>query len=365
MGRIPVGIVGVGNCASSLLQGIEFYRVRDRGDAAVGLMHEEIGGYRPSDIEVVCAFDVDRRKVDKPLEVAAMAPPNNTRALYPKLPRSNVVVQMGPLLDGVAEHMREYPADETFLPAGGRPVDAVRVLRESGAQILVNYLPVGSQVATEHYARACLDAGVAFINCIPVFIASDPQWAGEFERRRLPVVGDDVKSQLGATIVHRALARLFADRGMILDRTYQLNVGGNTDFLNMLSHARTDSKRRSKTEAVQSVLAEPLGRSDIHVGPSDHVPWLRDNKVCFMRLEGRGFANAPVELEVRLSVEDSPNSAGVVIDAVRCCRVALDRGVGGPLTSVCAYLMKHPPRQVRDDLGREELERFLRGEIER
>jgi myo-inositol-1-phosphate synthase len=364
MGRIPVGIVGVGNCASSLLQGIEFYRARV-GEAAVGLMHEEIGGYRPGDIEVVCAFDIDQRKVGKPLDVAALAPPNNTRLLYPQLARSSVVVQMGPVLDGVAEHMREYPPEETFVPANARPVEVARVLRESGAQILVNYLPVGSQIATEHYARACLEAGVALVNCIPVFIASDPQWAAEFERRRLPLVGDDVKSQLGATIVHRTLARLFADRGLVLDRTYQLNVGGNTDFLNMLNHARTESKRQSKTEAVQSVLAEPLARPNIHIGPSDHVSWLRDNKVCFMRLEGRGFANAPVELEVRLSVEDSPNSGGVVIDAIRCCRLALDRGIGGALTSVSAYLMKHPPRQMRDEAGREALERFLRGEIER
>jgi myo-inositol-1-phosphate synthase len=364
MGRIPVGIVGVGNCASSLLQGIEFYRARV-GEAAVGLMHEEIGGYRPGDIEVVCAFDIDQRKVGKPLDVAALAPPNNTRLLYPQLARSSVVVQMGPVFDGVAEHMREYPPEETFVPANARPVEVARVLRESGAQILVNYLPVGSQSATEHYARACLEAGVALVNCIPVFIASDPQWAAEFERRRLPLVGDDVKSQLGATIVHRTLARLFADRGLVLDRTYQLNVGGNTDFLNMLNHARTESKRQSKTEAVQSVLAEPLARPNIHIGPSDHVSWLRDNKVCFMRLEGRGFANAPVELEVRLSVEDSPNSGGVVIDAIRCCRLALDRGIGGALTSVSAYLMKHPPRQMRDEAGREALERFLRGEIER
>jgi myo-inositol-1-phosphate synthase len=328
-------------------------------------MHEDIGGYRPGDIDVVCAFDIDQRKVGKPLDVAALAPPNNTRLLHPRLARSNVIVQMGPILDGVADHMREYPPEDTFVPADSRPVEVARVLRESGAQILINYLPVGSQAATEHYARACLEAGVALVNCIPVFIASDPQWAAEFERRRLPVIGDDVKSQLGATIVHRTLARLFADRGMILDRTYQLNVGGNTDFLNMLNHARTASKRESKTAAVQSVLAEPLAGSNIHVGPSDHVPWLRDNKVCFMRLEGRGFANAPVEIEVRLSVEDSPNSGGVVIDAVRCCRVALDRGVGGALTSVCAYLMKHPPRQMRDEVGREALERFLRGESER
>src|SRR5881396_2534881 len=311
MGKIAIGIVGVGNCASSLLQGIEFYRAADEKGAGgqVGLMHDDVCGYRPSDIEVVCAFDVDQRKVGQPLDVAALAPPNNTRALYPKLPRSSVTVEMGPVLDGVAEHMREYPPEEAFV---------VEVLRRSGAEMVVNYLPVGSQAATEHYARACLEAGVSFVNCIPVFIASDAQWAAEFERRRIPIVGDDVKSQLGATIVHRMLAKLFDDRGVVLDRTYQLNTGGNTDFLNMLNRARTGAKRRSKTEAVQSVLPSPLPRTRIHIGPSDYVPWQRDNKVCFLRMEGRGFANAPIELELRLSVEDSPNSAGCVIDAIRC-----------------------------------------------
>src|SRR5215475_12255678 len=367
MGKIAVAIVGVGNCASSLLQGIEFYRSADQDTAAthVGLMHYDLCGYRPSDIEVVCAFDVDQRKVGQPLDVAAMAPPNNTRSLYPKLPRSSVTVEMGPVLDGVAEHMRDYPPESTFLVAQRRPSDVVDLLRRSGAEIVVNYLPVGSQAATEHYARACLEAGASFVNCIPVFIASDPQWAGEFERRRIPIVGDDVKSQLGATILHRALASLFADRGVVLDRTYQLNVGGNTDFLNMLDHARTTSKRVSKTDAVQSALPRPLPAEDIHIGPSDYVPWQRDNKICFLRMEGRGFGNAPVELELRLSVQDSPNSAGCVIDAIRCCRVARDRGVGGPLYSVAAYLMKHPPQQLTDDLAKEQVERFLRGEVER
>src|SRR2546427_867255 len=318
-----------------------------------------------SDIEVVCAFDVDQRKVGQPLDVAALAPPNNTRTLYPKLPRSSVIVERGPVLDGVAEHMRDSTPEEAFVVAERRPVDVVEVLRRSGAEMVVNYLPVGSQAATEHYARACLDAGVSLVNCIPVFIASDPQWSAEFERRTIPIVGDDVKSQLGATIVHRALAKLFDDRGVVLDRTYQLNTGGNTDFLNILNRARTGSKRRSKTEAVQSVLPQPLPRSNIHIGPSDYVPWQRDNKVCFLRMEGRGFGNAPIEIELRLSVEDSPNSAGVVIDAIRCCRVARDRGLGGPLVSVSAYLMKHPPQQLADDLARERLERFLSGEIER
>src|SRR5947208_6601145 len=367
MGKIAIGIVGVGNCASSLLQGIEFYRAADEksADAHVGLMHYDVCGYRPGDIEVVCAFDVDQRKVGQPLDVAALAPPNNTRPLYPKLPRSSVIVEMGPVLDGVAEHMREYPPEEAFVVAERRPADVVEVLERSGAEMVVNYLPVGSQAATEFYARACLEAGVGFINCIPVFIASDAQWAEEFQRRRLPIVGDDIKSQLGATILHRELARLFVTRGATLDRTYQLNTGGNTDFLNMLDRSRTQSKRRSKTAAVQSMLSEPLPASQIHIGPSDYVPWQGDNKVCFLRMEGRGFANAPIEIDVRLSVEDSPNSAGCVIDAIRCCRVARERGIGGPLTSVAAYFMKHPPQQMADDLARERVERFLQGEIER
>jgi myo-inositol-1-phosphate synthase len=367
VGRVRLGIVGVGNCASSLLQGLEFYRASARDGSAepIGLMHEEIGGYRPDDIEVVCAFDIDRRKVGERLDVAALAPPNAAQPIWPDLPPSDVIVQMAPVLDGVAAHMREYPDDETFLVSDARPVDGTDVLRRSGAEVLVSYLPVGSQRATEHWARACLEAGVGFVNCIPAFIASEPRWAAEFERRRVPVVGDDVKSQVGATIVHRTLARLFADRGVVLDRTYQLNVGGNTDFLNMLEHGRTGAKRISKTEAVQSVLPEPLPRSQVHIGPSDYVPWLRDNKVCFLRLEGRGFGNVPIELELRLSVQDSPNSAGCVVDAVRCCQVARDRGIGGALTSASAYLMKHPPEQRPDDRARDDLERFLRGELER
>jgi len=363
MGKIPVGIVGVGNCASSLVQGIEWYRAEDR--EPIGLMHSVLGGYHPGDLEVVCAFDVDRRKVGATLDVAVMALPNNTRPLCPKLPRSPVVVDMGPVLDGVADHMRTYPEDRTFQVADRRPVDVAQVLKRNGAEVVVNYLPVGSQRATEHYARACLDAGVALVNCIPVFIASDPQWAAEFESRGIPIVGDDVKSQLGATILHRALVSLFADRGVALDRTYQLNVGGNTDFLNMLDHGRTASKRVSKTDAVQSVLSQPLPAENIHIGPSDYVAWQRDNKICFLRMEGRGFANAPVEIELRLSVQDSPNSAGCVIDAIRCCRVARDRGIGGPLLSVSSYLMKHPPQQVPDDQARDDVERFLRGELDR
>jgi myo-inositol-1-phosphate synthase len=364
---IPIAIAGVGNCASSLLQGLEFYRAATPGadDQPIGLMHHELCGYRPADIEVVCAFDIDRRKVGRPLEEAAMAPPNCTRPLVPALAPSPTTVLMGPILDGVSAHMADYPAEQTFLPADREPVDVAGALRRSGAAILVSYLPVGSQLATEHYARACLEAGCAFVNCIPVFIASDPAWAREFGRRGLPVVGDDIKSQLGATIVHRMLAKLFTDRGAVIDSTYQLNVGGNTDFLNMLNRSRTKSKRRSKTAAVQSNLPVPLADDRIHIGPSDYVPFQRDNKLCFLRIEGRGFGNAPIELEMRLSVQDSPNSAGCVIDAIRCCQVALDRGLAGPLESISSYVMKHPPRQLPDDVARERVERFIRGEVER
>jgi myo-inositol-1-phosphate synthase len=365
MGRIAVAIAGVGNCASSLLQGIEFYRSAEPGVEPIGLMHPVIAGYRVHDIEVVCAFDVDARKVGQRLDVAAVARPNDVRPLCRKLPRSGVTVEMGPVLDGVASHMRDYPEDRAFRVADRKPVDVVDVLRRSGAEILVSYLPVGSQQATEHYAQACLDAGVGLVNCIPAFIASDPRWSDEFERRGIPIVGDDVKSQVGATIVHRVLAKLFADRGVMLDRTYQLNVGGNTDFLNMLAHDRTGSKRISKTEAVQSVLPERLPAGDVHIGPSDWVPWLADNKVCFLRMEGRGFANAPIEVELRLSVQDSPNSAGCVIDAIRCCKIARDRHIGGALLSASAYLMKHPPEQRPDDRARDDVELFLRGELDR
>jgi myo-inositol-1-phosphate synthase len=364
---IPIAITGIGNCASSLLQGLEFYRTLEPGpdDDAIGLMHYDLCGYRPADIEVVCAFDVDGRKVGRPLHEAAMAAPNCTRPIVNRLSPSKTTVHMGPVLDGVSEHMGDYPAEQTFVVAEQQPVDVAGALRRSGAKILVSYLPVGSQQATEHYARACLDSGVAFINCIPAFIASNPEWAHEFELRGLPVVGDDIKSQLGATIVHRMLAKLFADRGMVIDSTYQLNVGGNTDFLNMLNRARTKSKRKSKTEAVQSNLPAPLAADRIHIGPSDYVPFQRDNKLCFLRIEGRGFGNAPVELEMRLSVQDSPNSAGCVIDAIRCCQVALDRGIAGPLESISSYVMKHPPRQLPDDVAREQVERFIRAEVER
>lgn len=360
MRKIRIAIAGIGNCASALVQGIEFYKGREDQELA-GLMHPRIGEWGCSDIEVVAAFDVDRRKVGRPVEEAIFAKPNCTRIFQRALPVTSVKVQMGPILDGVASHMMGYPEDDAFRPAADRPVEVAEVLRESRAEVLVCFLPVGSEEATRHYAQACLDAGVAMVNCIPVFIASEPRWAEKFERAGLPLVGDDVKSQVGATIVHRALARLFGDRGVNLDRTYQLNTGGNTDFLNMLALERLQSKKISKTESVQSQLDTPLDARNIHIGPSDYVSWQGDNKVCFIRMEGHGFGDAPIELELRLSVQDSPNSAGVVIDAIRCAKLGLARGLAGPLEPVCAYYMKHPPVQMRDSLARDLCDAFIRG----
>ncbi len=318
--NIKVAIAGVGNCASALVQGVEYYRSR-RNAALDGVMHQVIGGYRASDVEFVSAFDVDVRKVGRPLEEAIFAKPNNTRVFQSSLPVSNVVVQMGPELDGVAPHMADYADDVAFRPADLEPTNIAEALRRSGAEVLLCYLPVGSEQAVKHYAEACLAAGVAMVNCVPVFLASDPEWAKKFQDARLPIVGDDIKSQVGATIVHRSLARLFADRGVALDRTYQLNTAGNTDFLNMLERKRLKSKKLSKTESVQSQLDERLDDADIHIGPSDYIPWQHDNKIAFIRLEGRGFGDAPLEIELRLSVQDSSNSAGVVIDALRCAKL--------------------------------------------
>lgn len=368
MPKIRVAIAGVGNCASSLLQGIHHYRAIGPSPQAtyngqiVGLMHWELGGYLPGDLEVVAAFDIDRRKVGRPLHEAILAPPNNTKLFFQDMKPNGTVVQMGPVLDGVSEHMAEYPEHQRFVVADARPVDVAAVLRQSGAEVLVNYMPVGSQKASEFYAQACLDAGVGLVNCMPVFIVSDPGWAGKFARAGVPCVGDDIKAQVGATIVHRVLTRLFHDRGVAIDATYQLNTGGNTDFLNMLNRARLASKKVSKTEAVQSQLDVPLPDDQVHIGPSDFVPWQKDNKVCFLRLEGRGFGGVPMNLELRLSVEDSPNSGGVAIDAIRCCKLARDRGIGGPLTSVSGYTMKHPPEQCTDDEARRRLEQFVAGQ---
>jgi myo-inositol-1-phosphate synthase len=358
--RIKVAIAGVGNCASSLVQGVEYYRDRP-GVALDGIMRHSIGGYRCSDVEFVAAFDVDRRKVGRPLEEAIFAKPNCTRIFQSALPVSNVIVQAGPVLDGVAPHMADYPDDNAFRVVDLEPTDVAAALRSSGTEVLVCYMPVGSERAVKHYAQACLEAGVAMVNCVPVFLASDEVWAAKFRDAGLPLIGDDIKSQVGATIVHRALARLFADRGVGLDRTYQLNTGGITDFLNMLERNRLKSKKISKTESVQSQLDERLDARDIHIGPSDYVPWQHDNKVCFIRMEGHGFGNAPIELELRLSVQDSPNSAGVVIDAIRCVKLALERGEAGPLEAPSAYYMKSPPRQLRDSVAYDACNAFIEG----
>ena len=367
MAKIRVAIVGVGNCASSLLQGLEFYKhaPAKAKSSPVGLMHYDLAGYKPGDIEVACAFDVDSRKVGRPLEDACFAPPNNTITIWRDLPRYGVTVEMGEIHDGVAEHMSQYPPEWSFVPSSEKPVDIERRLRESGAEVMLCYLPVGSQKAVERYARACLATGVSLLNCMPVFIVSNEKWAAEFTERKIPVIGDDVKSQLGSTILHRTIMKLFADRGIKVRHTYQLNTGGNTDFLNMLDRSRLGSKRKSKTEAVQSVMPERLPDADVHIGPSDFVAWQRDNKVCFLRIEGEGFAGIPIELELRMSVQDSPNSGGVVIDGIRCLKLARDRKIGGPLYSIAAYTMKHPPRQIPDDIARERVEKFISGEIER
>jgi myo-inositol-1-phosphate synthase len=362
MGKIRIAIAGVGNCASALLQGIEYYRdapAAERADFVAGLMNVEVGGYRPGDIEVAAAFDIDRRKVGRPVNEAIFEQPNCTQRFMPAMPSGSIPVRMGPVLDGVAPHMTEYPDHQTFLPSAEAPCDVEKVLRESGAEILVNYLPVGSEEATRYYAEACLRTGVSLVNCIPVFIASDAEWAERFHAAGIPIVGDDVKSQLGATIVHRELARLFSERGVRLHRTYQLNTGGNTDFMNMLSRNRLRSKKISKTEAVTSALSHGIDPDDVHIGPSDYVPWQKDNKLCFLRIEGEGFGGLPIEVELRLSVTDSPNSAGVGIDAIRYCRLGRDMGLSGPLLAPSAYFMKHPPVQYTEDDARRELEEVI------
>ncbi len=364
MRPIRIAVAGVGNCASALLQGLAYYvsAGRTNGHASIpGLLHPRVGPYGPGDITVVAAFDVDARKVGKPLEVAAAAAPNCTTRFLSRFPRYGVRVQMGPVLDGIASHMSQYPAGQTFIVAKAKPVNLTKALKAAGVEVLLSYLPVGSQRATEAYADACLEAGVSLINCIPVFIASNPAWAARFARKGIPLVGDDVKGQVGATILHRTLAQLFMERGAIIDRTYQLNVGGNTDFLNMLNQERLKMKKISKTEAVQSVLGKPLKQQNIHIGPSDYVPWQHDRKVCFLRIEGRGFGDCPIEIEARLSVEDSPNSAGVTIDAIRCLRLARDRRLSGPLLSVSAWTMKHPPKPMADEDARQLVEAFIRG----
>jgi len=364
--EIKIAIAGVGNCASSLIQGLFYYKdVKDEKELIPGLMHNVISGYKISDIKVVSAFDIDKRKVGKDISEAIFSLPNNTKIFFRNISKLGVKVKMGPVLDGVAEHMKEYPENQRFVIAREKPVDVVEELKRSGAEILINYCPVGSQKATEFYASCCLKAGVAFINAIPVFIVSNKDWAERFEKRGLPCIGDDIKSQVGATIVHRTLSHLFCQRGVKIERSYQLNFGGNTDFLNMLSRKRLKSKKISKTESVESQLSKRLSYDNLHIGPSDYVPFLKDNKICFIRIEGRKFGNVPVELELRLSVEDSPNSAGCMIDAIRILKLALERKIKGPLISSSAYFMKHPPQQFSDEKAREMVEEFIKGQRER
>lgn len=361
MRKIRITIVGIGNCASSLVQGIYHYQNKNREDA-IGLMNWTIAGYKPSDIEVVAAFDIDKRKVSKDVAKAIFEKPNCTTVFYPNVQPMGVEVRMGKVLDGFSEHMADYQDDRTFiLSEQEQPSnkDVIDVLKSTGTDILLNYLPVGSEQAAHFYAECCLEAGVALINNIPVFIASDPQWARRFLDKKIPIIGDDIKSQLGATITHRMLTDLFKNRGVKLERTYQLNTGGNTDFLNMLNRHRLSSKKTSKTEAVQSVSAKRLDDDDIHIGPSDYVPWQKDNKLCFIRMEGKLFGDVPMNVELRLSVEDSPNSAGVAIDAIRCAKLALERGEGGILTAPSAYFCKHPPQQFSDSEALEKLREFM------
>jgi myo-inositol-1-phosphate synthase len=357
MRRIRVAIAGVGNCASSLVQGVRYYEDADPADVVPGLMHVELAGYHVRDLEFVCAFDVDAQKVGTDLSKAIFSSQNNTYR-FAEVGHLGVTVQRGPTLDGLSSYYREVVEES---PA--EPVDVAAALRQAKADVLVAYLPVGSEEAQRHYAEAALKAKVAFVNAIPVFIASDPSWAQRFTKAGVPIIGDDIKSQVGSTIVHRVLTRLFEDRGTALDHTYQLNFGGNMDFRNMLDRSRLESKKVSKTQAVTSQMEDVvLSDEDVHVGPSDHVPWLQDRKWAYIRMEGRNFGDAPLNLELKLEVWDSPNSAGVIIDAVRCAKVALDRGIGGPLLGPSAYFMKSPPVQYHDDEARELVERFATGE---
>jgi myo-inositol-1-phosphate synthase len=355
--KIKLAIVGVGNCASSLVQGIHYYRDAPDDSFVPGVMHVRFGGYHIRDIEIVAAFDVNENKVGKDVAEAIYAEPNNT-AVFSKVPYTGVTVSRGPRLDGV----NKYTAP--LVPVDGKReiADVVQILKDSGAEVVVNYLPVGSQAATEFYAEAAIEAGCGFVNCIPVFIASNPEWAKKFADAGLPVIGDDIKAQVGATITHRTLVNLFLDRGMKVERTYQLNTGGNTDFLNMLERERLTHKKISKTEAVQSQIearGQYIEPDDIHVGPSDYVPWQKDNKICFLRIESKHFGDVPMNLELRLSVEDSPNSAGVAIDSIRCLKLALDAGLKGAIIEPAAYFQKHPPKQIEDREARSLVEAYI------
>jgi len=351
--KIRVGIVGVGNCASALVQGVEFYRNATVADDLPGLMHLTVGPYHVGDVEFSCAFDVDAAKVGSDLSKALFTEPNNT-IQFADVPELDVTVSRGPTLDGLGRYYREQITESPEAP-----VDVVKVLKETNTQVLVNYLPVGSDRAAMFYAERALEAGVAFVNCMPVFIASHPAWASKFAERGIPIIGDDIKSQLGATIVHRVLAKLFEDRGVKLDHTYQLNFGGNMDFMNMLERDRLASKKKSKTQSVTSQIRGAVDPDDVHIGPSDHVPWLQDRKWAHIRLEGREFGDVPISVDLKLEVWDSPNSAGIVIDAIRCLRLAIDAGVGGPLLGPSAYFMKSPPVQYSDEIARQMVEEFI------
>ncbi|CAG7570855.1 L-myo-inositol-1-phosphate synthase [Barrientosiimonas humi] len=359
MGKVRVAIVGVGNCASSLVQGVEYYKDADAQSTVPGLMHVELGDYHVGDVEFVAAFDVDDKKVGKDLAEAINSSENNTIKIT-EVPTSGVEVQRGHTLDGLGKYYRL-----TIEESAAEPVDVVQALKDAEVDVLVSYLPVGSEEADKFYAQCAIDAGVAFVNALPVFIASDPEWAAKFEQAGVPIIGDDIKSQVGATITHRVMAKLFEDRGVALDRTYQLNVGGNMDFKNMLERERLESKKVSKTQAVTSNLEGSLaGKVDdknVHIGPSDYVAWLDDRKWAYVRLEGRAFGDVPLNLEYKLEVWDSPNSAGIIIDAIRAAKIAKDRGIGGPLLSASSYLMKSPPEQREDSLGRAKLEAFIAG----
>jgi myo-inositol-1-phosphate synthase len=355
MNKVRIAIVGVGNCASSLIQGLEYYKDASPEDRVPGLMHVELGGYHVRDVEVVAAFDVDAAKVSKDVAEAIFTEPNNT-IKFSDVPPTGVTVQKGRTLDGLGTYYRQV-VTESDAPE----VDVVQILKDTAADVLVCYLPVGSEQAARHYAQCALDSGVAFVNALPVFIASDLAWAKKFRDAGVPIVGDDIKSQVGATITHRVLAKLFEDRGVELDRTYQLNFGGNMDFMNMLERERLISKKISKTQSVQSQLEEPLSKENIHIGPSDHVPWLEDRKWAMIRLEGRNFGDIPLTIEMKLEVWDSPNSAGVIIDAVRCAKLALDRGIGGPLIGPSSYFMKSPPVQFTDEEAHQMVEAYIAG----
>ena len=351
--KINVAIIGVGNCASSLVQGVEFYKNAESGDVIPGLMHPVLGGYHIRDINFVAAFDVDAEKVGKDLSEAIESGQNNT-IKFADVPKTGVTVERGMTHDGLGKYL-----SQVITKAPGQTADIVKILKDTKTDVVINYLPVGSEEATKWYVEQVLAAGCAFINCIPVFIAREEYWGNRFREAKLPIIGDDIKSQVGATILHRVLARLFQDRGVRIDRTYQLNFGGNTDFLNMLERERLESKKISKTNAVTSQIDYDMPYADVHVGPSDHVPWLLDRKWCHIRIEGTTFGEVPLNLETKLEVWDSPNSAGVVIDAIRCAKLGLDRGIGGPLYQPSAYFMKSPPKQVHDDIARDELETFI------